>query len=167
MILTKTLSLANRDPLTDLEALERANEWMEALIETVPLEMLDQCFANARHEHSGPFPINYHELLDAYKRLRKLSGEDPGHSSYKAAVSPSKPMPSASCDRCHGTTHESVYDRLGNSLGVKPYGSCDHRAVEPGEGLAIHLAQKKEKAARGMHALPEAVRGRLFSDTVE
>lgn len=87
MILTKTLSLANRDPLTDLEALERANEWMEALIETVPLEMLEQCFANAKLQHTGVFPINYHELLDAYKRLRKLSGEDPGHSSYKAAVS--------------------------------------------------------------------------------
>ena len=55
-----------------------------------------------------------------------------------------------------------MYDRLGNSLGVKPYGSCDHRAVEPGEGLAIHLAQKKEKAARFMHLLPEEVRDRLF-----
>lgn len=49
------------------------------------------------------------------------------------------------CPRCHGTDMEALYGASGYQLGVRK--GCDHRAVEEGEGLAIHLERLK-KAAR-------------------
>lgn len=163
MILTKTLSLANRDPLTDLEALERANEWTDALIDVVPESMLEQCFTNARHEHSGPFPINYHEILDAYKRL--TASTPPAYKAYEGQTAVNT-APNGFCDRCRNSGYEEVFDVLGHSLGVKGANSCDHRPVLPTEGLALEIERRHQSAARYATVLPEGIREKLFPSEI-
>ncbi len=67
LIVKKTISLANQPPLAPADLGDRTADWMEELEPEIPLDLLPQTFTLARRNHSGSYPINCLEILDAWK----------------------------------------------------------------------------------------------------
>ncbi len=52
------------------------------------------------------------------------------------------------CERCDGLNMETVYDANGVRMGLKK--GCDHRPIEPGEGIAIYLEGRNKRHLRAV-----------------
>lgn len=69
-IVRRTLSWANQPALTEPQMAQRAMDWQDAFEGIIPMDRLTDALSAARKAHTGSFPINAYEVLDAWKGIK-------------------------------------------------------------------------------------------------
>lgn len=55
--------------LTEAEYAQRADDWIDGLVDQVPLDRLEAAYDRADADHNNQYPVNYYEIKIAYERL--------------------------------------------------------------------------------------------------
>ncbi len=69
-LVRRTLSLSNQPSLTEQELGQRAMDWQDALEGIVPVNKLQDAFKAALQTHTGSFPVNAFEVIEAWRGMR-------------------------------------------------------------------------------------------------
>lgn len=69
-LVSKAISLANAPALDKGDLLIRARDWAEQMFRIVPENKLGQAAKYAFENHDSSFPVNFHDIIKAYKYLQ-------------------------------------------------------------------------------------------------
>ena len=134
-LVRRTLSLSNQPNLTEKELGQRAMDWQDALEPEVPLNRLMDAFNTALRSHTGTFPVNAFEVLEAW---RILIASQPKINELEFQKMLENQNKSKECSKCLGSGVELAFDVDGKVLGAKAGKACDH---QPKSGALFKTAQ--------------------------
>jgi hypothetical protein len=96
-LVRRTLSLSNQPSLTETELAQRAVDWQDTFEAEIPLSRLMDAFNAALRVHTGTFPVNAFEVLDAWRSLDReecnQAKANRDRQKYDSSNLPCVPMP--------------------------------------------------------------------------